>query len=252
MPVANRRPPAVSTNSIDHGRQIRVRPSASVDYEIFDLDKIYVRSLVIENHYTGLCPGIMYCYGLFENGRLVGCVVYSKPASYTLCKGVCGPEYRQYVIELSRLVILTATPNAASFLIGGSLRILPDHIVVSYADCNDHVGQKGYVYQACNFIFTGQGTAEPIWRHPDSGEVISYRRRHVETKAKRFGLTKKQLVQQPQVGKYRYIYFTGTKRFKRTTRQCLRYQVLPYPKGETRRAAQLPAELVLTGNETLP
>lgn len=213
----------------------RDRPSAPVDFEIIELDKEYARPLVEENHYIGKCPGIKYSHGLCEESRLVGCVIYSIPASYTLCKGVCGPEYKQYVIELSRLVILTETPNAASFLVGRSLAALPDHIVVSYADCNTHVGHVGYVYQATNWLYTGQGNPEPLWLHPETGEVISYVRRHVESKAAKLGFVKAQLKQFKQVGKHRYVYFAGSRRFRRDARLSLNYDVLPYPKGETRR-----------------
>jgi hypothetical protein len=193
------------------------------------------KKIVLANHYSGRMPGSKYCYGLYCAGRLVGCAVYSVPASYTLCRGVCGAEMSSYVIELARLVILTAKKNAASILIGKSLAALPRHVVVSYADCNELIGHVGYVYQATNWLYTGQGSAEPVWRDPRSGEVVSYTRRHIDTKAKAIGLEWTDLVKQPQVGKHRYVCFTGDRRFRKTARSRLKYAILPYPKGPTKR-----------------
>lgn len=207
---------------------------------ICKVNKGICRALVEKHHYAHKweqkrLPGIKYCWGLIEKRRVVGCVLYSIPASYTLCKGVCGPEFKAYVLELSRLVITTETKNAASFLIGQSLRLLPDAVVVSYADCNSHVGHVGYVYQATNWLYTGQGNAEPVWIDPRNGSIVSYTRRHIDVKAKAIGLEWTDLERRKQVGKHRYVTFTGNRRFKKRAGAALRYEVLPYPKGETRR-----------------
>jgi hypothetical protein len=112
---------------------------------------------------------------------------------------------------------------------------LPDAVLVSYADCNDHVGHVGYVYQATNWLYTGRGTAEPKWVHPLTGQVISYTRRHIDTKAAKLGLDWRDLIREKQVGKHRYISFSGGRRFKKQARLALNYNVLPYPKGMTKR-----------------
>lgn len=236
MPVAKRRRPQLGQRVV---------------FEVRELDKSTAKQMVLDHHYSGRCPGIKYTYGLYEDGILVGCVIYAIPASYTLCNGVCGPEYRAQVIELARLVITTPTANAASSLIGKSLAALPDHIIVSYADCNEHVGHVGYVYQATNWLYTGQGNAEPVYileaDHPSgipAGTPISYTRRHIDVKARDLGFdwapnasTGPGLVRRPQIGKHRYVYFTGAKRFRTKVRAALRYPILPYPKGDTRRHA---------------
>jgi hypothetical protein len=183
-------------------------------------------------------PGIRFARGLWIGDKPVGCVVYSIPASYTLCRGVCGPEYQKHVLELSRLVVLTKRKNAASFLVGSSLRELSEEgnwVCVSYADCNNHVGHVGYVYQATNWIYTGHGNAEPVWILPTTGEVVSYTRRHIDEKARKYGVEWTDLVKQKQVGKHRYVIFVGDRRFKKQARAALRYKVLPYPKGPTSR-----------------
>ena len=202
---------------------------------VVEISKTACRYLVLRHHYSGRVPGIKYCWGLLRGAKIVGCVVFSIPASYTLCNGVCGPGYREYVLELSRLVILTRQKNAASFLVGRSLRLLPNAIVVSYADCNEHVGHVGYVYQATNWLYTGHGNAEPIWINPRDGTIVSYTRRHIDKKASRVGLDWTELKKQKQLGKHRYVTFTGNRRFRKECRAALCYRVLPYPKGPTRR-----------------
>lgn len=201
-----------------------------------------VKKLILQYHYSGRVPGIKYSWGLYDDGDLVGCVVYSVPASYTLCTGVCGPSYRARVIELSRLVVITPERNAASFLVGQSLRRINNSVIVSYADCNDHVGHIGYVYQATNWLYTGQGNAEPMWIEDKTRKIVSLTRRHIDAKARELGYDWKVgassgpgLSPVKQQGKHRYVTFTGDKRFVREAIKNLRYPVMPYPKGETRR-----------------
>lgn len=191
--------------------------------------------LVMRHHYSGRKVGVRHAFGLFDSGLLSGVVVYSTPASYTLCRGVCGPDMSKSVLELSRLVVTTDKKNAASVLVGSSMRQLGEHILVSYADCNDHVGHVGYIYQATNWLYTGQGTSEPKWVHPKTGEVISYTRRWIDKKAAKLGLDWRDLVKVKQQGKHRYVTFTGNRRFKRKCRSLLNYKVFPYPKGDTTR-----------------
>lgn len=191
--------------------------------------------MVLTHHYSNRVVGAKHCFGLWIDSDIVGCIVYSQPASYTLCKGVCGDEFKPFVIELARLVITTKKRNAASYLIGNSLTKIGNAVVVSYADCNDHVGHVGYVYQATNWIYTGTGTAEPKWVHPETGEVVSYTRRHIDLKAKAIGLYWKDLVKVAQVGKHRYVTFTGDRLFRRKAKAALRYPVLSYPKGNSQR-----------------
>jgi len=209
-----------------------------MNMQVIGLSSARAMQLVEKFHYSHRRVGAKFCFGLLDDGHLSGCCVFSIPASYTLCNGVCGEQYRKQVLELSRLVVNTKQQNAASFLIGQSLRLLAangDWIIVSYADCNSHVGHVGYVYQATNWLYTGQGNAEPKWIHPETGEVISFTRRHIDLKANNLGMDWRQLIKEKQVGKHRYVTFAGSKKFKASARKELRYPVLPYPKGETQR-----------------
>jgi hypothetical protein len=172
---------------------------------------------IMEKHYAKRMPQIIHAFGLYDT-RLVGIVTYGLPASPFLCMGVCGPENKDIVLELNRLCIEDGLKNAASMLVGQSLKMLPKpSIVVSYADTEmNHVG---YVYQATNFIFTGT-TKE----RTDMAGLDGKHSRH------NFGDSENRI---NRSAKHRYIYFVGSRKQKQTLKDQLSYEIHPYPKGES-------------------
>ena len=173
---------------------------------------------ILNIHYAKRVPSISYAYGLFVGGEMVGCVTYGSPASPSLCKGVCGEEYRKDVIELNRLVLKNNKKNEASFLVGNSLRMLAkerDSIVVSYSDSAQN--HTGVIYQATNFLFTG--TTKP--RTDMASKDGKHSRHNLGDRTNRVYRS----------AKNRYVIFVGTKKFKKTARKALRYEVAPYPKA---------------------
>lgn len=175
---------------------------------------------IMQKHYAKRMPSISYAFGLYEKDLLVGICTYGMPASPFLCIGVCGKENKEKVIELNRLCVDSKTKNATSFLVGRSLKMLPaKSIVVSYADTSqNHVG---YIYQACNFLFTGT-TKE---RTDMAGENGKHSRHNKGIREKRM----------ERSAKHRYVFFVGNKKEKQLLANQLRYEVLPYPKGESKR-----------------
>lgn len=177
----------------------------------------------------------MYTFGLFDSvtEEMVGCIIYGKPASHCLCKGVCGPEEAVNVIELTRLWIADVTPkNAESFLIGQSLRMLPveKDIVVSYAEIS--AGHVGVVYQATNWLYTGMSDRHVEWRL--DGKSGSHSRHLFDahggvTGAKAFYGERLERHERPR--KHRYVMFRGNKWRKHELLEKLKYEVKPYPKG---------------------
>lgn len=180
---------------------------------------------ILDIHYAHRMPSVSFAYGLYTTkllddgelqGELVGIVTYGSPASPSLCKGVCGVEHKQDVIELNRLVLKYNRKNEASILVSNSLKYLPQpKIVVSYADVGGQ-GHTGYVYQATNFLFTG--TTRP--RTDIAGKDGKHSRHHLGDITKRVDRT----------AKHRYVYFIGSKRERKVLREALRYPVLDYPK----------------------
>lgn len=199
----------------------------------------------LKKHYAHRIPSVSFAFGLYIDGILTGVVSYGTPASSTLLSGVCGEEYSALVMELNRLIIDEGAPkNSASFLVSRSLRLLPKpRIIVSYADSGQ--GHVGYVYQACNFLYTGLSS-----KFTDP-KVKGLEHQHHATYAN--GLTNEELrdkygdrlyfVERPR--KHRYIYFVGC---KNGIIASLNYPILPYPKGESKRydsGEELPKQLLL-------
>lgn len=189
-------------------------------------------------HYAKRWPSVSLAFGLIDGPTIVGVVTYGTPSSAPLRSGVCGGEYASKVVELNRLCIVGGARNAASMLVGRSLRMVGDAVVVSYADTA--AGHVGYVYQATNWIYTGLSAKRTDWTIEGEehlhGQTIADRYRGVEDRAAairadygdRFYL-------RPRPRKHRYVFFAGCKRFRRAARRALRYPVEQYPKGDTSR-----------------
>lgn len=182
------------------------------------------KPFLLEIHYARRMPCITDAFGLFVDGELVGVVTYGIPASRPLCIGIAGIENERNVKELNRLVIKPdlngGGRNYASFLVSHSLKMLDNGtFVVSYADTAwTHVG---YIYQACNFLYTGMSakrkdTYQPNGLHPRAYDKNSH--------SDKF---------QTRSPKHRYVYLVGDKRTRKRMRQQLKYPVYDkYPKGD--------------------
>jgi hypothetical protein len=171
-------------------------------------------------HYARRLPSISFAFGLFEGNDLTGVVTYGMPASPFLCMGVCGKDNKDVVYELNRLCISSNLKNAASILVGRSLQMLPKPmVIVSYADTAQ--GHCGYVYQACNFVYTGI-TKE---RTDMAGEDGKHSRHNHGDRTKRI----------LRSAKHRYVFFVGNASQKKSLKKALNYEVKPYPKGESKR-----------------
>jgi hypothetical protein len=176
----------------------------------------------LKKHYARRLPNMTHCFGLYEGNNLCGVISYGPPASPHLCRGICGEEFSQIVLELNRLVIDHEDRNAASQLISGSLKMLPKpSIIVSYADTG--VGHVGYVYQATNWIYTGLSARRFDPKH------LTDKNKHSRGKWN----PDWELVERSR--KHRYIYFCGSKKDKKRMRSLLRYAVEPYPKGDSQK-----------------
>lgn len=191
---------------------------------------------ILEKHYAKrLCP-ISYAFGIFDDDKLRGIVTYGIPVSSSLRDGVCGKSYSGRVIELNRLCC-DNLKNIASMLVGRSLKMIPaPAVVVSYADTAQ--GHIGYVYQACNFIYTGLSAKRTDWKLKGQehlhGATVADMSRGKENRAQymrdKFG---DDFYLEDRPRKHRYIYFTGTKTDKKLMNDALLYKIEDYPKGES-------------------
>lgn len=185
--------------------------------------------IVTRYHYLHRRPPISEAYCARDDlGNVVGVCTLGVPPSHTLLKGVCGPEHAHEVYELNRLWIADGQPrNSASALVGYALRNSARPIIVSFADTG--VGHVGYVYQATNFLYCGMsakfsdvvadGKHQASFKGMTNAEIYAANPHAVKVERSR---------------KHRYVYIKGPMR--KRLRAALRYEVMPYPKGDTTNA----------------
>ena len=189
---------------------------------------------LLEKHYAKRIPQIMHAFGLYVDGVLKGIVTYGIPASPALCMGICGKEYSDKVLELNRLCLMENNKNESSFLVSHSIQLLPKPtIVVSYADTSQ--GHVGYVYQATNFLYTGLSANRVDWT------IKGMEHKHSKTISD--GMTLESIKEKygddfyytERSRKHRYILFHGSKTDKKIMRKLLKYNIKPYPKGDSQK-----------------
>jgi len=201
--------------------------------EIKPITRNQCAPFILEIHYAKRWPSISYAFGLFDESELIGVVTYGTPPSAPLKRGIAGEEFKHQVLELNRLCLKYNRKNEASRLVGASLKKLPECIVVSFADtAQDH---KGYVYQACNFLYCGLSAKRTDWKIKGKEHL------HGQTVADEFrGRKDRAAAMREKYGddfylaarprKHRYVYLVGSKSFKRRARKAIRYKVENYPK----------------------
>jgi hypothetical protein len=192
---------------------------------------------LLNKHYARRSAPVTYAFGAYEDGALIGIVTYGTPLSSTLKVGVCGNEWAGHVLELNRLCC-DSRKNLASLLVGRSLQALPKpSVVVSYADTG--VGHVGYVYQATNFLYTGlsarvmEYAVDGLDLHSASiGDKVRGVKNRANALREMYG---EAFHMKERTRKHRYVFFVGNRWQVKEMRLALKYEVQPYPKGDTKR-----------------
>ena len=245
-------------------------------------------------HYAHRPAPCSVAVGLFDKldgPRLIGVITYGGAANQTLRTGVCGPSEMNNVIELSRLWVEDGTPvyecvdrngkaratSVESFFISRSFHFVDKEIIVAYADpgatnlaFQSKQPHLGIIYQATNWIYTGQGIPfkdpylknRPELHHTSipsecrdkktiPGVIICLGcKQHFNAKPKkgepRFSLKKAleeifpgQVEWRDRARKHRYVHFNNGKNLRLSEwrrrrgelEAKLRYPNLPYPKA---------------------
>lgn len=124
--------------------------------------------LVRKHHYAGSGPNTAtFRHGLMrldEPTRVWG-VAWWIPPTRSAAEATWDGDWRA-VLSLSRLVVVPEAPvNAASFLIGRSVRLIRRdarwRCLVTYAD--EWQGHTGAIYRATNWEYLGTTSAEPTF-----------------------------------------------------------------------------------------
>ena len=196
------------------------------------IDKSIANSFIERYHYSLKGRESSHInYGCYHDGMLCAVVAYALPTAKDLVSSLPRCLDIEW-LELTRLVRSGSMDYPLSKVVAITLRDLArrgNYVVVSYADYA--LGHEGYIYQACNFIYTGRSADRRRWvvvgndvhaRHvkrPDS----DVKERHVGTGFVEY------------IGKHRYFYFAvKSKALRRRLTKELKYPQLPYPKGQER------------------
>lgn len=180
-------------------------------------------------------------YGMRSpSGELIGVSCFGWPGSVQ-SRDICGKDNRDLAVCLERGACShIAPPNAASFLIAKTVKMAAaeHNWKIFYAYADPEAGEIGTVYQACNWLYIGQGMGRrPVGRPPDdswmipeeNNKIISSRtlrdRKVTPNRAREMGW-----IPIPRHAKHKYIHLEGTRVERRRLMSQLRYPIQPYPK----------------------
>ena len=142
-----------------------------------------------------------------------------------MCVGICGKQNSKYVYELNRLCRIDSLELQLSQFVSACLRRLRNtgnYIIVSYSDTD--MSHNGYIYQACNFLYTG-ATKKRTDKYTEGNK---HSRHYLKNDTS--GLRK------VRSSKHRYVIFlTKNKSLRKNWINCLMYDIEQYPKGKNKK-----------------
>jgi hypothetical protein len=195
---------------------------------------------LLKKHYLRRMTSFTFSFGLYKNNVLVGVITFGNAVPLTMKKSLFGEKYMDLVYELNRLCTNDdLDKNATSFFVAESFKLLPKPlIIVSYADKS--VGHNGYIYQATNFMFTGESHTQLDWKLKGKEHIHSrtlmdefaFEENRVEKLKEKYG---DQLYQVRREPKYRYVYVLANKKLKKEIIKNRLFELKPYPKGQNKR-----------------
>ena len=197
------------------------------NYKVQSIKSEETYDWLLNKHYAKRIPSISYAFGLYKDKILEGICTFGSPPSNALCVGICGKDYKSYVIELNRLCVNNQNiENVTSYFLGNCIKQLPKpKIAVSYADTSQN--QNGYIYQATKWIYTGLSAKRTERYDPNNPN------KHSKTVCETMKYEDLSIRERPQ--KHRYIMFIGSKSEKKKMLSNLKYEIKPYPKGQNKR-----------------
>ena len=191
--------------------------------KIKTIDYCLAKDFLLPKHYSGRTPSISYAFGWYIANELVAVCTFGKPASPFLCRGVCGADFSPRVFELNRLCRVDSLQEPLSYFVSACLRKLraKNLIIVSYSDTQ--MNHHGYIYQACNFIYTGK-TKERTDKYTEGNKH-----------ARHYSNSEQNGLRKIRSAKHRYIYFAmKDKKIRESAIKSLNYETAPYPKGDNK------------------
>lgn len=209
-------------------------------YSVRSIDSFLCNEWLLKKHYLKRKTSFTYSFGLFRDKILVGVLTFGNAIPLNMKKSLFGEEYMDLVFELNRLCTNDdLDKNSNSFFISQAFKLLPKPmVVVSYADKS--VGHYGYIYQATNFMYTGESHTQLDWKLKGSEHIhsrtlmdqFSFQPDRVKKLKEKYG---DDLYQVKREAKYRYVYVLADKRKKNEMLSKKLFKIEPYPKGENKR-----------------
>jgi hypothetical protein len=192
-------------------------------------------------HYAKRKPSVSYCYGLFLDDIMQGACAFGNAVPPFMKRSVCGKEYEHLVYELNRLVVNEGLEkNILSYFVSQSMKLIPiDCIVLSYSDKG--MNHNGYIYQACNFYYTGMSDKHIYWcvkgkEHLHERAILDEfkgMKNKVQLLKDKHG--EENVYKKERTRKNRYVFFKCNKSLKRQLLKAMKKPILPYPKEENKR-----------------
>ena len=179
------------------------------------------RQVALDRHYLRRKQSVSYAYGAFYEDELMAMVSFGIPGSRRTVDSVC--DEPSLVIELNRLWIADqAPPHMASWFLARALRLLPPHIVISYADTaisdpRNGRNHNGSVYRAMSFNYAGRTTEQTDWVLPGTTRNV--------------GKKTEGSIPIKVSSKERYWTVTGSKRERRKLLQSSKWPMMAYESG---------------------
>jgi hypothetical protein len=214
--------------------------SLKENYLVKSISTNQCKEWLLKKHYLKRMTSFTYSFGLYKNNVLVGIMTFGNAVPLNMKKSLFGEKYMNLVYELNRLCTNDdLDKNANSFFISESFKLLPKPmIIVSYADKS--VGHNGYIYQATNFIFTGESHTQLDWKLKGKEHIHSrtlmdefaFTENRVEKLKEKYGDQLYQIKREP---KYRYVCILAHKRLKREIMNNKLFEAKSYPKGDNKR-----------------
>jgi hypothetical protein len=218
--------------------------------KVIPTTKKVCEQFVTSKHYSRRASIFWAGFALEEDGMITGVAVYGQPSPPVQKHAFLDRDFRLF--ELARVVVQSKTKNAASFLVGNSLKQLEPRpcAVISYADTEQ--SHCGIIYQATNWTYTG------ATRSHDKAYMVDGKRTHPMTLRDR-GITdptrwarENGIEMVKPMEKHRYMTFVGDKSEKQSMLKRLNYPVIKtYPKCNQRRYDDGP-ELMVSSSYGAP
>ena len=209
-------------------------------YSVSSIDPFLCNEWLLKKHYLKRKTSFTYSFGLFLDKILVGVLTFGNAIPLNMKKSLFGEKYMGLVYELNRLCTNdNLDKNANSFFISQAFKMLPNPmIIVSYADRS--VGHTGYIYQACNFMYTGESHTQMDWKlkgyeHIHSRTLMdefAFQPDRINKLKEKYG---DQLYQVKRESKHRYVYLIADKKSKKEIMIHKLFEIKQYPKGDNKR-----------------